>query len=58
MLDMIMDSHLGAHFIVLMLVKLSNSGTLECSITVYQPDVKPFVGRVLQETTVKAKELE
>ena len=56
MLEIVMDSHLGAHFVVLMLVKLSSAKALDCSVTVYQPNAKPFVGKVLQETAVAVKE--
>lgn len=52
MFEIIMDPHLGAHFVVLMLVKLNSAKTLDCSVTVYQPNDKAFVGRVLQGVKV------
>ena len=56
MLDIVMDSHLGAHFVVLMLVKLSSATSLDCNVIVYRPNVKPFVGRVVQEATFTASQ--
>jgi hypothetical protein len=49
MLEIITDPDFGAHFVVLMLVKLNGAKALECSVTVYQPDLKPFVGKVVQD---------
>lgn len=54
MQDIIMDSRLGANFVVLMLVKLNKSETLECSVTVYQPNLRPFKAIVQQESVVIA----
>ena len=49
MYDMVMDSQLGAHFVVLLLVKLNNVGQLQGSVTVYQPNITRFPGSVVQE---------
>jgi hypothetical protein len=49
MYEMVMDPQLGARFVVLLLVKLDEKGGLEESVTVYLPDRKPVVGRVIQE---------
>lgn len=52
MYEMVTDPQLGAHFIVLLLVKLNDSGTLDASVTVYQPNRRPFLGHVVQELPV------
>jgi hypothetical protein len=49
MYEMVMDPHLGALFVVLLLVKLNDSGRLEGNVTVYQANKKPFVGQVIEE---------
>jgi len=46
--SMVIDPELGAHFVVLLLVKLSE-GQLDASVTVYQPNAAPFPGKVIQE---------
>ena len=48
MCDIVMDPQLGAHFVVLLLVKLSDCNQLEASVTVYQPNKSPFTGSVIQ----------
>jgi len=49
MYNLVMDSQLGAHFILLLLVKQDNHGQLEGSITVYQPNKPPFTGNIILE---------
>jgi [CysO sulfur-carrier protein]-S-L-cysteine hydrolase len=49
MLDIVMDQKLGAHFVVLFLVKLIQEDQIEGSVTVYQPNKSPFLGSVIQE---------
>lgn len=49
MYDLVMDSQLGACFILLLLVKPDHHGQLEGSIMVYQPNKPPFVGSIIQE---------
>ena len=49
MYDMVTDPELGAHFVVLLLVKLSDAGQLEGRVTVYQPDKPPCAGRLVEE---------
>jgi [CysO sulfur-carrier protein]-S-L-cysteine hydrolase len=51
MYEMATDPQLGARFVVLLLVKLSNAEQLEASVTVYQPNQTPFAGSVIQEKT-------
>lgn len=43
------DFQVGAHFVVLLLVKLGDKGHLEGRVTVYQPQRTPFGGVVQQE---------
>ena len=52
MYDIAMDAQLGANFVVLLLVKLDDGGQLEGSVTVYQPNKRPFVGALLQEKSL------
>lgn len=49
MSEIVMDPELGAHFIVLLLVKLNESMQLEHSVTIYQQATKPILGQVMQE---------
>lgn len=49
MYDIVMDPQLGAHFIVLLLVKLDNLGQLEANATVYQPGKAPFSCTIIRE---------
>jgi hypothetical protein len=49
MYEMVIDPQLGARFVVLLLVRLDNENRLEASVTVYQPNLNPFVGQVVQE---------
>lgn len=46
--SIVSDPDLGARFIVLLLIKLNESGHLESTVTVYQPNNAPFGGIVLQ----------
>jgi len=43
------DLQFGAHFVVLMLVKLGDKDHLEGHVTVYRPDRTSFSGEVLYE---------
>jgi len=52
MYDIAKDQQLGAHFVVLLLVKLDNHGQLEGKVTIYQPNKEPFVGSVIQERSM------
>ncbi len=52
MYDLVMDLQLGAHFVLLLLVKPNHHGQLEGSITVYQPNKPPFAGSIIQESSV------
>ena len=47
MYDIVLDPEFGAHFVALLLVKLIDNDQLKGSITVYQPNKKPFVGRIV-----------
>lgn len=49
MYNMVMDKQLGAHFVVLMLVKPDFHCQLEGSVTVYQPNKSPLAGSFIQE---------
>jgi hypothetical protein len=49
MYDIATDPQVGAHFVVLLLVKLGDRGQLESSLTVYQTDRTPFRGAVVLE---------
>lgn len=49
MCDMVMDPELGARFILLLLIKLDSSDSLECSVIVYQPNTAPYSGIVVPE---------
>lgn len=45
---MVIDPELGAHFVVLLLVKLSKR-QLNGSVTVYRPNMAPIAGEVIHE---------
>lgn len=47
--EIIIDKALGAHFVVLLLVKLDEQLLLDCSVTVYQPNNLPYLGNVEHE---------
>ena len=49
MRDIIEDQELGAHFVVLMVVKLGHANRLEGSVTVYRPGGLPYRGALIQE---------
>lgn len=49
---MVNDSQLGAHFLVLLLVRLDQQNQLESSVTIYQPNRQPFFGYVIPEPVV------
>jgi hypothetical protein len=46
------DPQLGAHFVVLLLVKLGESDQVDGIVTVYQPGKFPFTGSVIQEKLI------
>lgn len=48
--DIVTDPHLGARFVVLLLVRLGTNGQLEGSVTVYQSDRTCLVGSIIQES--------
>ena len=48
MYNTVMDPQLGAHFVLLLLVKQDHHGQLEGSVTVYQPNKPPFAGSIIQ----------
>jgi hypothetical protein len=50
---MIGDQQLGAHFVVLMIVKLGSTGLLQGSVTVFQAGHQEFRGELIQERAVK-----
>ena len=52
MFNMVMDPQLGAHFVLLLLVKPAHNGQLEGSVSVYQPKKPPFAGNIIQESSV------
>ena len=52
MYDIVTDPQLGSHFVVLLLVRLSDHGQLEGSVTVYQPNRTSFEGSIVQESSV------
>jgi len=54
MYDIVTDPQLGAHFIVLLLVKLDNLGQLKANATVYQPNKAPFACTIIREGEVKS----
>jgi proteasome lid subunit RPN8/RPN11 len=47
--DMIADPKLGAHFIVLMIVKLDGTRQFQGSVTVYQPESQECRGELIEE---------
>jgi len=47
--DIATDPKLGAHFVVLLLVRLGAHGQLEGNATVYQPNKSPFEGSIIHE---------
>jgi hypothetical protein len=49
MYDIVTDPQLGAHFVVLLLVKLRESGQIDGSVTVYLPKESPVKGTIIQE---------
>ena len=49
MYNILLDPQLGAHFVLLLLVKLGSNGQLESSVTVYQPNKPPFAGSITQD---------
>jgi hypothetical protein len=49
--DIVTDPQFKAHFVVLLLVRLSDHGQLEGRVTVYQPNRTPFEGSVIQEAS-------
>lgn len=51
MRNIIKDPHIGAHFVVLMIVKLNQMHELEGTATVYQPGRREFKGELVQEAT-------
>jgi len=52
MYNIVMDSQLGAHFVLLLLVKLKHKDQIDGSVTVYQPQKPPFTGIIIQESSV------
>ena len=50
--DIVTDPQLRAHFVVLLLVRLSDHGQLEGRVTVYQRNRAPFEGSIIQEISV------
>ena len=52
MYNIVMEPKLGAHFVLLLLVKPGNNGQLEGSVTVYQPNKPPLAGSIIQESSV------
>lgn len=49
MLSIINDPQVGAFFVVLLIVKLSEKGEFVGTVTVYQPDVSAFRGDLILE---------
>ena len=49
MCDMVLDPQLGAQFVVLLLVKVNGHNGIDGSVTVYQPNRRPYTGTVVQE---------
>jgi hypothetical protein len=49
MYEIVMDPEVGARFVLLLLVKLSDGDQLEGGVTVYQPNKTPFVGSIIHE---------
>jgi [CysO sulfur-carrier protein]-S-L-cysteine hydrolase len=49
MYSMVTDKDLGAHFAVLLLVKLGQNCTLDATVTLYQPNKPPRFGSVVWE---------
>ena len=49
MLSIISDPQVGAFFVVLLIVKLSEKGEFVGTVTVYQPDVPAFRGELILE---------
>lgn len=53
MYNIVMDPQLGAHFVLLLLVKPDYHGhQLNGTVTVYQPNKPPFAGRIVQDSSV------
>jgi hypothetical protein len=49
MRDIIEDPAVGAHFAVLLIVRLGQDLTLEGSVTIYQPGKREFRGNLILE---------
>jgi integrative and conjugative element protein (TIGR02256 family) len=49
MLSIINDPQVGAFFVVLLIVKLDESGEFVGTVTVYQPDARAFRGEMILE---------
>lgn len=47
--DIVLDTQLKAHFVVLLLVRLGDHGLLEESVTVYLPNRTSFEGKIIQD---------
>jgi [CysO sulfur-carrier protein]-S-L-cysteine hydrolase len=52
MYDIVMNPEVGAHFVVLLLVKLNGDKHVDGSVTVYQPNRDSFTGSLIQEGIV------
>ena len=50
MRDIVDDPDVGANFVVLMIVKLSESRRLDGTMTIYQPGGREFRGQLVQES--------
>ena len=50
MYDIVTDQQLGAHFVILLLIRLDGNGQLEGSVTAYQPNKAPYACSVIQES--------
>ena len=52
MYEIVTDQEVGARFVLLLLVKLSDHNELEGRVTVYQPNKSPFEGSIVQEISL------
>ena len=49
MLEIVTDPLLGAHFVILLLARLSAANELQCAVTVYQPGRDAYAAQVRRE---------
>jgi [CysO sulfur-carrier protein]-S-L-cysteine hydrolase len=56
MREMVSDPQLGARFVILFLVRLDEHDLLDGAVTIYQPGMPPFPGKVVREDQHQPKQ--